>query len=110
MREDWVKGRSGEVVTQLHYARRGEVTGEMARVAERERLDPELVRAEVAAGRLENDVKIGTHPFCGGSRRRRLDLGLAHAHLLNLSKSPRHKAAMIASVIWSVVAAPALMA
>ncbi len=52
MRKEWVKGRTGEVVTQMHYARKGEVTGEMARVAEREKIDPEVVRQEVARGRL----------------------------------------------------------
>jgi phosphomethylpyrimidine synthase len=41
-----------EVVTQLHFARKGEVTPAMRRVAERERLAPELVRDEVARGRL----------------------------------------------------------
>jgi phosphomethylpyrimidine synthase len=39
-------------ITQLARARRGEITSRMRRVAERERLDPELVRAEVALGRL----------------------------------------------------------
>jgi phosphomethylpyrimidine synthase len=38
-------------VTQLHYARRGEITAEMNFVAAREGLEPEFVRAEVAAGR-----------------------------------------------------------
>ncbi|MFQ5689115.1 MAG: phosphomethylpyrimidine synthase ThiC [Gemmatimonadota bacterium] len=38
-------------VTQLHYARRGDVTPEMEFVALREGLDPEFVRAEVARGR-----------------------------------------------------------
>ena len=38
-------------VTQMHRAREGEVTTEMRRVAEREGLDPELVRREVAEGR-----------------------------------------------------------
>jgi len=38
-------------VTQMHRAREGEVTREMVRVAEREGLDPEFVRREVAEGR-----------------------------------------------------------
>ncbi|HEX3426795.1 MAG TPA: phosphomethylpyrimidine synthase ThiC [Acidimicrobiales bacterium] len=38
-------------VTQLHYARRGEITPEMEFVALREGLEPEFVRAEVARGR-----------------------------------------------------------
>ncbi len=39
-------------VTQLHMARRGEITEQMRRVAEREALAAELVRDEVAGGRL----------------------------------------------------------
>ncbi|MEA2250637.1 MAG: phosphomethylpyrimidine synthase [Solirubrobacteraceae bacterium] len=38
--------------TQMHLARQGVVTPEMARVAEREHLKPELVRDEVARGRM----------------------------------------------------------
>ncbi len=43
---------TGETVTQMHYARKGVVTPEMKRVAEREALEPEFVRAEVARGRM----------------------------------------------------------
>ena len=43
---------NGECVTQMHYARKGVITPEMAYVAEREGLEPEMVRAEVARGRL----------------------------------------------------------
>ncbi len=52
MGQDLVKERTGDVVTQLYYAKRGEVTVEMARVAEREKLSPEFVRDEVARGAL----------------------------------------------------------
>jgi phosphomethylpyrimidine synthase len=38
-------------VTQMHRAREGEITPEMRRVAERENLEPDLVRREVAEGR-----------------------------------------------------------
>jgi phosphomethylpyrimidine synthase len=38
--------------TQMHYARQGEITDAMRFVAEREELEPELVRDEVARGRL----------------------------------------------------------
>ncbi|MFQ5515668.1 MAG: phosphomethylpyrimidine synthase ThiC [Myxococcota bacterium] len=41
----------GHTVTQLHYARRGEVTPEMEFVALREGVEPELVRREIATGR-----------------------------------------------------------
>ncbi|HEV2299010.1 MAG TPA: phosphomethylpyrimidine synthase ThiC [Candidatus Acidoferrales bacterium] len=40
-----------ENVSQMHYARLGIVTEEMAYVAKREKLDAELVRSEVARGR-----------------------------------------------------------
>src|SRR3970040_2019179 len=42
----------GEGVTQMYYARKGVITPEMTYVAEREGLEPEMVRAEVARGRL----------------------------------------------------------
>jgi phosphomethylpyrimidine synthase len=52
-REQWVaKRQSDRVKTQMHYARQGLITEEMAFVAERERADPALVRDEVARGRL----------------------------------------------------------
>jgi len=40
------------VRTQIYLARQGVVTGQMKAVAEKEGLEPELVRKEVAAGRL----------------------------------------------------------
>ncbi len=53
MRAEWIAARRGQpVVTQLHYARQGEITPEMAHVAKREKLPPEYVRAEVARGRM----------------------------------------------------------
>jgi phosphomethylpyrimidine synthase len=53
MRTDWVAKRAQDgCLTQMHYARKGVVTEEMAFVAVRERVEPELVRAEVARGRM----------------------------------------------------------
>jgi phosphomethylpyrimidine synthase len=53
MRTEWIARREGDGVrTQMHYARRGIITGEMEQVARRERIAPELVRSEVARGRL----------------------------------------------------------
>jgi phosphomethylpyrimidine synthase len=46
-----LRARPGSRVTQMHYARRGEVTPEMEFIALREGFDPELVRSEVARGR-----------------------------------------------------------
>ncbi len=51
LRTAWVKDRTG-VVTQMHYARQGQITPEMAYVATREGLLPEAVRDEIAVGRL----------------------------------------------------------
>jgi len=53
MRANWTAPRKGQPnVTQMHYARKGLVTEEMLYVAEREKVMPELVRSEVARGRL----------------------------------------------------------
>jgi phosphomethylpyrimidine synthase len=46
-----LRARPGRCVTQMHYARRGEVTPEMEFVALRENLPVDLVRDEVARGR-----------------------------------------------------------
>jgi len=49
--------------TQMHHARRGVVTPQMQRVAEREGLLPELVRDEVARGRLV--IPANVHHLAG---------------------------------------------
>ncbi|TPW10293.1 MAG: thiamine biosynthesis protein ThiC, partial [bacterium] len=41
-----------ENLTQMHFARKGIVTPEMEHVAAREEMDAELVRSEVARGRM----------------------------------------------------------
>ncbi len=46
-----LRARSGRRVTQMHYARRGEITPEMEFIALREGLEPAFVRDEVARGR-----------------------------------------------------------
>jgi phosphomethylpyrimidine synthase len=45
------RARPGQAATQLHYARRGDVTPEMEFIAIREGLPAEFVRSEVARGR-----------------------------------------------------------
>ena len=56
-----LRAKPGRTVTQLHYARRGEITPEMEFAALRENLSPEFVRDEIARGRaiLPNNVN---HP------------------------------------------------
>ncbi|HET9444482.1 MAG TPA: phosphomethylpyrimidine synthase ThiC [Acidimicrobiales bacterium] len=56
-----LRATAGRRVTQLHYARRGDVTPEMRFVAAREGLDPELVRQEVARGRAIIPANVN-HP------------------------------------------------
>ena len=52
-RAGWVARRKGHPnVSQMHYARRGVMTEEMQFVAQREKLEPDFVRQEVARGRM----------------------------------------------------------
>jgi len=52
-RSEYVQPRRNDTVrTQMHYARKGIVTEEMHYVALREKLEAEVVRSEVARGRL----------------------------------------------------------
>jgi phosphomethylpyrimidine synthase len=62
MRHDWIARRQGHTnVSQMHYARAGRITEEMAHVARRENVPPELVRSEVARGRMVIPANI-KHP------------------------------------------------
>jgi phosphomethylpyrimidine synthase len=56
-----LRAKAGAAVTQMQYARRGEVTPEMEFIALREGVDPELVRAEVARGRAIIPANVN-HP------------------------------------------------
>jgi phosphomethylpyrimidine synthase len=59
VRDGWIEKRLAESaaangsrnVSQMHFARRGVITEEMAFVAGREKIEPELVRSEIARGR-----------------------------------------------------------
>jgi phosphomethylpyrimidine synthase len=57
LRDGWIEKRRagmnghGHNFSQMHFARRGVLTEEMEFVARREKLDPELVRSEIARGR-----------------------------------------------------------
>ncbi|WP_235013786.1 MULTISPECIES: phosphomethylpyrimidine synthase ThiC [Parafrankia] len=55
------RATAGRAVTQLAYARRGEITAEMEFVALREGLSPELVRDEIATGRAVLPANVN-HP------------------------------------------------
>ena len=67
-RAGWIANRRAEAartgdtnMSQMHFARKGLITEEMAYVAKRESLAPELIRDEVAAGRLIIPANIN-HP------------------------------------------------
>ncbi|GEB53151.1 MULTISPECIES: phosphomethylpyrimidine synthase ThiC [Streptomyces] len=55
------RSRDGRSVTQLGYAKRGEITPEMEFVAVREKLEPAFVRDEIAAGRAVLPANVN-HP------------------------------------------------
>jgi phosphomethylpyrimidine synthase len=60
LRDSWIEKREVAIagangtrnVSQMHFARQGVITEEMQYVAKREKLEPELVRSEVARGRM----------------------------------------------------------
>ena len=53
LRTPWIEKRKGSAnQSQMHFARKGTITEEMEFVAKRESLEPELVRSEVARGRM----------------------------------------------------------
>ncbi|PYM16171.1 MAG: phosphomethylpyrimidine synthase ThiC, partial [Candidatus Rokuibacteriota bacterium] len=56
-----LRARPGRRVTQMHYARRGEITAEMEFIALREGVAPERVRDEVARGRAIIPANVN-HP------------------------------------------------
>jgi phosphomethylpyrimidine synthase len=56
-----LRAAPGRRVTQMHYARRGEITPEMEFIALREGMAPELVRDEVARGRAIIPANVN-HP------------------------------------------------
>jgi len=67
-RAGWIANRRAEAartgdtnMSQMHFARKGLLTEEMAYVAKRESLAPELIRDEIAAGRLIIPANIN-HP------------------------------------------------
>src|SRR6266436_9872060 len=64
-RTEWLAKRTVENTdgnfSQMHYARQGSITDEMRYIAHREKLTPELVRDEVARGRMIIPANIN-HP------------------------------------------------
>ena len=72
-RAEWIASRKSNNTdgnfSQMRYARKGKITDEMAYVAHREKLAPELVRDEVARGRMIIPANINhpeLEPMCIG--------------------------------------------
>src|SRR5712692_3299325 len=67
LRDSWIEKREAAAATangnrnmsQMHLARQGVITEEMQYIAKRERLEPELIRSEVARGRCIIHANIG---------------------------------------------------
>jgi phosphomethylpyrimidine synthase len=70
MRKEWISPRlSDSIRTQMHYARQGIITQEMEYVARREHVTGELIRSEVARGRMIIPANIhhtNLEPMCIG--------------------------------------------
>ena len=76
IREEWVTRRQAQAnqtgdhnFSQMHFARNGLVTEEMLYVADREKVSPETIRDEVAAGRMIIPANINhseLEPMCIG--------------------------------------------
>src|SRR6267142_6279180 len=75
-RAEWIARRRADAAksgddnfSQMHFARKGLVTEEMIFIAEREKLTPEVVREEVASGRMIIPANINhpeLEPMCIG--------------------------------------------
>src|ERR1700760_3291992 len=68
LREEWITRRREHAahtgdnnVSQMHFARKGLITEEMLYVADKEKIKPERVRDEIAAGRMIIPANIN-HP------------------------------------------------
>ena len=70
MRNSWIKPRLGRKnITQMNFARDGQITEEMSYVAKRENLPASLIMEEVARGRLiipANINHLNLKPMCIG--------------------------------------------
>jgi len=76
LREPWIVRRHEEAartgdtnMSQMHFARKGLVTEEMLYIADREKISPEVVRREVAEGRMIIPANVNhpeLEPMCIG--------------------------------------------
>jgi phosphomethylpyrimidine synthase len=96
MRAAWVeKRRALSNVTQMHFARQGVVTEEMEHVARREKLPAELVRGEVARGRMIIPANVRhpeLEPMCIGiAGKCKINANIGNSQIDGDAKTELHK-------------------
>ena len=99
LREPWVSKRSKDAnKSQMHYARQGGITEEMAFVARRENLEPEFVRSEVARGRMvipANVNHLNLEPMCIGINSKcKINANIGNSALTSDIEKEKQKLAM----------------
>ncbi len=96
MRAQWIERRRGlPNVTQMRFARAGVVTEEMQHVARREGLPAELIRAEVARGRMIIPANVNhpeLEPMCIGiAAKCKINANIGNSQIDGDAKSELHK-------------------
>src|SRR5204863_8167278 len=96
MRAAWLeKRRAHSNVTQMHYARQGVMTEEMEHVARREKLPAELVRSEVARGRMIIPANVRhpeMEPMCIGiASKCKINANIGNSQIDGDARSELHK-------------------
>src|SRR5216110_2320886 len=96
MRAQWLEHRRGlPNVTQMHFARAGVLTEEMQHVARRENLPPELIRSEVARGRMIIPANVNhpeLEPMCIGiASKCKINANIGNSQIDGDARSELHK-------------------
>src|SRR6202171_5677341 len=96
MRAQWLEHRRGlPNVTQMHFAREGVLAGEMQHVARRENLPGELIRSEVARGRMIIPANVNhpeLEPMCIGiASKCKINANIGNSQIDGDARSELHK-------------------
>src|ERR1700694_3509721 len=96
MRAQWLEHRRGlPNVTQMHFARAGVLTEEMQHVARRENLPGELIRSEVARGRMIIPANVNhpeLEPMCIGiASKCKINANIGNSQIDGDARSELHK-------------------
>ncbi len=96
MRAAWIEKRRGlKNVSQMHFARQGKITEEIDHVARRENLPAELIRSEVARGRMIIPANVN-HPelepmSIGIAARCKINANIGNSQIDGDAQSELHK-------------------